>query len=263
MDDAQGTGAAGGNSRRAASAAPHLRTALGRQVRMKYTPELTFREDPAIEQGARIEAIIRGISHDADPRRPAVDDRRARRRGRAPRSAASAIDAAPTVALACHVNPDGDALGSMLGPVPRVARRRPRRRRVVPAAVPRRTALPRPPRARPAHQARRLPGRARGDGHLRLRFARPTRRAPVVGRGGARAHRPRPPRVEHAVTARSTSSIPTPPRAASSSVACVERARPRAQPRRRACPCTPRWSATPGASSTTPPRQRCSTSRAS
>src|SRR4051812_15912169 len=30
-------------------------------------------------------------------------------------SAAIAIDGAPTVALACHVNPDGDALGSMLG----------------------------------------------------------------------------------------------------------------------------------------------------
>ncbi len=43
------------------SAAPHLRTALGRQVRLKYVPELTFREDPAIEQGERVEAIIREI----------------------------------------------------------------------------------------------------------------------------------------------------------------------------------------------------------
>ena len=34
------------------AAAPHLRAALGRQVRLKYTPELTFREDPAIVQGA-------------------------------------------------------------------------------------------------------------------------------------------------------------------------------------------------------------------
>ncbi|MEX1006361.1 MAG: ribosome-binding factor A [Acidimicrobiia bacterium] len=43
------------------SAAPHLRTELGRQVRLKYTPELTFLEDPAIEQGQRIEAIIREL----------------------------------------------------------------------------------------------------------------------------------------------------------------------------------------------------------
>ncbi len=43
------------------SAAPHLRTELGRQVRLKYTPELKFLEDPAIEQGQRIEAIIREL----------------------------------------------------------------------------------------------------------------------------------------------------------------------------------------------------------
>jgi ribosome-binding factor A len=51
------------------AAAPHLRTELGRQVRMKYTPKLTFLEDPAIVQGARIEELLRGISHsspDAD-----------------------------------------------------------------------------------------------------------------------------------------------------------------------------------------------------
>ena len=43
------------------SAAPHLRAELGRQVRLKYLPELTFREDPAIASGERIEAIIRDI----------------------------------------------------------------------------------------------------------------------------------------------------------------------------------------------------------
>ena len=43
------------------SAAPHIRTALGRQVRLKYVPELHFREDPAIEQGERVEAIIREL----------------------------------------------------------------------------------------------------------------------------------------------------------------------------------------------------------
>jgi ribosome-binding factor A len=48
------------------SAASHLRAELGRQVRMKYVPELTFREDPAIEQGERIEAIIREL-HREEP----------------------------------------------------------------------------------------------------------------------------------------------------------------------------------------------------
>ena len=48
------------------AAAPHLRAALGRQVRLKYTPELTFREDPAIEAGNRIEAIIRDLHRGED-----------------------------------------------------------------------------------------------------------------------------------------------------------------------------------------------------
>jgi ribosome-binding factor A len=43
------------------SAASHLRAELGRQVRLKYVPELTFRADPAIEQGERIEEIIREL----------------------------------------------------------------------------------------------------------------------------------------------------------------------------------------------------------
>jgi ribosome-binding factor A len=44
-----------------ARAAPRLRATLGREVRLKYLPELHFREDPAIQAGARIEAILRGL----------------------------------------------------------------------------------------------------------------------------------------------------------------------------------------------------------
>ncbi len=43
------------------SAAPHLRAVLGREVRLKYLPELHFREDPAIERGQRIEEILRSL----------------------------------------------------------------------------------------------------------------------------------------------------------------------------------------------------------
>jgi ribosome-binding factor A len=55
-----------------AAAAPHLRASLGRQVRLKYTPELTFREDPSIAAGDRIEAIIRDLhrSDDGGPGQP-------------------------------------------------------------------------------------------------------------------------------------------------------------------------------------------------
>ncbi|MBM3692919.1 MAG: 30S ribosome-binding factor RbfA [Actinobacteria bacterium] len=43
------------------SATPFLRSALGRQVRMKWLPELEFVLDPAIEQGQRVEEILRTI----------------------------------------------------------------------------------------------------------------------------------------------------------------------------------------------------------
>jgi ribosome-binding factor A len=38
---------------------------LGQEVRLKYLPKLHFREDPAIEQGQRVEEILRGL-HRAD-----------------------------------------------------------------------------------------------------------------------------------------------------------------------------------------------------
>jgi ribosome-binding factor A len=43
------------------SAGSHLRATLGHQVRLKYLPRLSFREDPAIKTGERVEEIIRGL----------------------------------------------------------------------------------------------------------------------------------------------------------------------------------------------------------
>jgi ribosome-binding factor A len=43
------------------AAAPHLRAVLGREVRLKYLPRLEFHLDPAIEQGQRVEDIIRSL----------------------------------------------------------------------------------------------------------------------------------------------------------------------------------------------------------
>jgi len=48
-----------------AAAAPVLKAALGRDVRLKYLPRLTFREDPAIEAGQRVEEILRDL-HDGE-----------------------------------------------------------------------------------------------------------------------------------------------------------------------------------------------------
>lgn len=48
------------------AAGPHLQSVIGRQVRMKYTPHLVFREDPAIRTGERVDEILRQLhSEDA------------------------------------------------------------------------------------------------------------------------------------------------------------------------------------------------------
>ncbi len=43
------------------AASSHLRATLGRQVRLKYVPRLSFVEDPAIARGQRVEEIIRSL----------------------------------------------------------------------------------------------------------------------------------------------------------------------------------------------------------
>ncbi len=43
------------------SARPHLRSELGRQVRMKYLPELTFELDRQAEDAEHLEELIRKI----------------------------------------------------------------------------------------------------------------------------------------------------------------------------------------------------------
>jgi ribosome-binding factor A len=43
------------------SARPHLRGELGRQMRMKYLPELTFELDRVVEDAERVESLLRRI----------------------------------------------------------------------------------------------------------------------------------------------------------------------------------------------------------
>jgi ribosome-binding factor A len=44
------------------SASAHLRAAIGRQVRLKFLPELEFEEDVSIERSARIEELLRRMN---------------------------------------------------------------------------------------------------------------------------------------------------------------------------------------------------------
>jgi ribosome-binding factor A len=46
------------------SAAPRLRRALGRQVRMKYTPTLAFELDQGVARGDRIDGLLRGLTEE-------------------------------------------------------------------------------------------------------------------------------------------------------------------------------------------------------
>jgi ribosome-binding factor A len=43
------------------SARSHLRSVLGHEVRMKFTPELEFAEDPGATGGERVEELLRQI----------------------------------------------------------------------------------------------------------------------------------------------------------------------------------------------------------
>ena len=49
------------------SVTPRLRSTLGSEVRLRYTPELRWHVDPAIVQGARIEAVIKSLHDDEEP----------------------------------------------------------------------------------------------------------------------------------------------------------------------------------------------------
>lgn len=40
-----------------------LQAAIGKQVRLKRTPQLSFEVDPGVTQGERVEEILRGLQH--------------------------------------------------------------------------------------------------------------------------------------------------------------------------------------------------------
>ena len=46
------------------SSVPYLRQQLGKQLHMKYLPDLLFQYDSSIDYGNRIESLLREIHHD-------------------------------------------------------------------------------------------------------------------------------------------------------------------------------------------------------
>ena len=53
-------------------AAPHIQSIAGSQIRMKYTPRLTFKLDPSIGEGLKIDQLLHEL--DPDPEEPHVPD---------------------------------------------------------------------------------------------------------------------------------------------------------------------------------------------
>lgn len=96
------------------SASAFLRTETGRRVRLKTLPVLEFHLDDAPGKGQRVDSILEDI-HRTEAASPGVylppvsaDLEVVLRR------AVEHIEGASSIALACHLSPDGDALGSLL-----------------------------------------------------------------------------------------------------------------------------------------------------
>ena len=49
------------------SAAPRLRAEIGRQIRLKFLPDIEFREDDTVERGDKVEELIRKIHGREEP----------------------------------------------------------------------------------------------------------------------------------------------------------------------------------------------------
>jgi len=96
------------------SATPFLRSEVGRRVRLKTLPELEFLLDDAPVKGQHVDSIIAEIHRTESPApgfhlpplAPDVENHLMR--------AIELIEGASSIGIACHVAPDGDALGSLL-----------------------------------------------------------------------------------------------------------------------------------------------------
>ncbi|MEX0875618.1 MAG: 30S ribosome-binding factor RbfA [Actinomycetota bacterium] len=96
------------------SATPFLRSETGRRVRLKTLPELEFHVDDAPIEGRRVDSILDEI-HKTEAAHPGFHlpvlsaDVEANLN-----KAIQVIEGASSIGIACHVAPDGDALGSLL-----------------------------------------------------------------------------------------------------------------------------------------------------
>lgn len=89
-----------------AKAKPYLQRELGRNLRLRYTPKLDFIYDDSLEKGARVDELLREVESETGSRRDAQSDGQKLDR---------LIDEAENILVVTHRNPDGDAIGSLVG----------------------------------------------------------------------------------------------------------------------------------------------------
>jgi phosphoesterase RecJ-like protein len=89
-----------------AKAASFFRKEIGQSLALRFTPTLSFHLDESFDRGSRVDSILRETKRDFD----------ASEKNESPDARlAKSLASAPRILLAVHANPDGDAIGSLLG----------------------------------------------------------------------------------------------------------------------------------------------------
>jgi phosphoesterase RecJ-like protein len=88
------------------NAASFFRKEIGQSLSLRFTPSLSFHLDESFDRGSQVDSILRETRKDLD----------AAARSESPEATlAKNLATASRILLAVHANPDGDAIGSLLG----------------------------------------------------------------------------------------------------------------------------------------------------
>ncbi|MDJ0765036.1 MAG: 30S ribosome-binding factor RbfA [Myxococcota bacterium] len=87
-------------------AAPFFQRELGARLNLRYTPRLVFLRDVSFDQGERVDRLIQEIEEDKIKMNENMS---------LPRRFDGLVHQAERILVATHRNPDGDAIGSLLG----------------------------------------------------------------------------------------------------------------------------------------------------
>ncbi|MCK9462183.1 MAG: 30S ribosome-binding factor RbfA [Proteobacteria bacterium] len=87
-------------------AASFLRKEIGRSLALRFTPALSFHLDESFDVGSRVDSILRETRRDLDDAAKIESPEKALGR---------IVATSSGILLAVHANPDGDAIGSLLG----------------------------------------------------------------------------------------------------------------------------------------------------